>query len=85
MPTRDSFAFAEHAMSDSEASSAVEFSLPEKLVADASAITSHEIKKLQVVNHALIDKLIQLEGELTKLREQREAGEGRPVVSTSMS
>lgn len=58
-----------------------EFSLPDDLVAQASKITSREIRQLQMMNRVLVDKLILVEGELKQLREIRGAKEGRVMVS----
>lgn len=58
-----------------------EFSLPDDLVAQASTITSREIRQLQMMNRVLVDKLFLVEGELKQLREKRGADEGRVMVS----
>lgn len=57
-----------------------EFSLPRELVAQASRITSREVQQLQTMNRVLVDRLMQVEEELKRLKEGNE-DEGRVMVS----
>ncbi|KAI5452133.1 hypothetical protein NCC49_001071 [Naganishia albida] len=49
--------------------SSSDFSLPPELIAQASQITSCEVEQLKMMNRVLVEKLMQVEGELKRLKE----------------
>lgn len=49
--------------------SSSDFSLPPELIAQASQITSREVEQLKMMNRVLVEKLMQVEGELKRLKE----------------